>query len=315
MYSINLGTKYNNPVRLLLDELLKARARGVSVTMYLNTKFRDKEESGEEAPFVGNPVFKELKDSGCTIHLIPSYRKLHDKLVIIDERYVVEGSTNWSIAALKNNFESSTIIDSPDLARVKLMRFKSFLVISPPRDETPHAPAYIENLPESLSVPEGLLLDKRYFPAMVTSYDSRSMDLYILLLAHAQAIDKKEFLISLEDMALSLGMPNSWDYTALRRQVIKSLKKLEGRYRLIKVTFFHSHDAAITLADIPGNSFSISSSSVISQLTMRLKFLLLVEAFLKGKGEDMGSISKADLAKRFNVDVETIKAAFRDSKK
>ena len=151
---------------------------------------------------------------------------------------------------------------------------------------------------------------------MVTRYDNRPLDLYLLLLAHSQAINKREFFVSLETMALSLGMPRSWDDTTLRRQVIKSLKKLQNRYHLINVKFFHGRDAAVRLIDIPGESFTISSDQIIQpqdkKLTMRLKFLFLIKALLKDEGADIGSISQPAIAKRFNVNRVTIHAAFQD---
>ncbi|MCQ9205989.1 MAG: phospholipase D-like domain-containing protein, partial [Omnitrophica bacterium] len=253
MYSISLGTNTKNPVKLLLNDLLEARERGVEVTLYLNTRFRDSNKGGNS--FIGSPIFKKLENAGVVIHFIPSNRRLHDKLIVVDSRYIVEGSANWSISALKNNFESSTLIDSPDLAQVKLSRLKNLLISSAPRDEKRYTPAYIESLPKSLTVPGEFLLNKKYLSRMVTSYDKRSMELYLLLLAHSQATGKQEFLISLEAMALSLGMPDSWTDTALRRQVIKTLRKLQKRYRLIEVSFFHSRDAKVMLTDIPGNTF------------------------------------------------------------
>jgi len=44
MYSISLGAKGNNPVKLLLNDLLEARQRRVSVTLYLNTRFERMEK-------------------------------------------------------------------------------------------------------------------------------------------------------------------------------------------------------------------------------------------------------------------------------
>ena len=41
MYGISAGAGEKTPVMLLLNDLLEARKRGVSVTMYLNTRFRD----------------------------------------------------------------------------------------------------------------------------------------------------------------------------------------------------------------------------------------------------------------------------------
>ncbi len=317
MYSINLGTEARNPVRLLLDDLLEARERGVSVTLYLNTRFRDADKAKKS--FVESPVFEKLKNARCVIYLMPSHRRLHDKLIIVDNRYVVEGSANWSISAFKNNFESSTLIDSPDLARIKLARLENLLEFSKPRKERFYTPLYMENLPKNLTISKGLLLNKKYFSNMVARHDNRSLDLYLLLLAHSQATGKEDFFVSLEAMALSLDMPRSWTYTALRRQVIKSLKKLQNRYHLINVKFFYGRDAAAALIGIPGGYFTIPADSIIrtkdAQLTMRLKFLLLIEALLKDEEKDLYYTSQPALAKRFNVHETTIRAAFKDLRK
>ena len=62
MYSISLGTDTRNPVKLLLNDLLEARERGVSVTLYLNTRFRDSNKGG--TPFSKSPIFKKLENAG-----------------------------------------------------------------------------------------------------------------------------------------------------------------------------------------------------------------------------------------------------------
>ena len=41
MYSISLANEKTNPVRLLLNDLLEARKRGVSVTVYMNARFKN----------------------------------------------------------------------------------------------------------------------------------------------------------------------------------------------------------------------------------------------------------------------------------
>ena len=151
---------------------------------------------------------------------------------------------------------------------------------------------------------------------MVTSNDNRAFDLYFLLVAHSQLIGEDRFYINLEDMGLSLGLSDNMDYSALRRQVIRSLKILQNRYKLIKVKFMHGKDAYINLLGIQGESFAISSGSIIqftdAQLTLRLKFLFLIEAILKTEGKDLNSISKSDLSKRFNINETTIYDAFKD---
>ena len=129
MYVISLGTKHNNPMRLLLNDLVEARERGVGVTVYLNTKFRDTRK--DDTRITEGSAVKILKNAGCVVHFIKYRTRLHDKLIIVDGRFVVDGSTNWSISALRDNYESATLIDSPELATIKLARLKSFIK---PRD-------------------------------------------------------------------------------------------------------------------------------------------------------------------------------------
>ncbi|MDP2911209.1 MAG: hypothetical protein Q8N76_02615, partial [Candidatus Omnitrophota bacterium] len=234
-------------------------------------------------------------------------------------RYLVIGSTNWSNSALRRIFESNTLFDSPRQAGEKLKRLEDVLKFLKSNTEISGIPDYLEGLPEGISIPEELLVNKKYFSRMITGQDKRVFDLYLLLLGYSQLTGEDEFFINMEDMALSLGLPGSWSYSALRRQVIRSLKRLRDRYDLIGVDFLHGKDVFIKLTDISGNSFVIPSDSIMKRqcpdLTLRLKFLLMVEALLKSKGEDISSIAKSDLAKRFNVNKSTIHEAFNDLKK
>ncbi len=319
MYSISIGEGEKNPVRLLLNDLLEARGRGVTVTIYLNTRFR---HDGAEESFIARPMFKELEKAGCEIYPMPKSRVLHDKLIVVDNRYVVVGSTNWSNRALRSNFESNTLIDSPDHAKEKLKHLDDILKFIKSNSEISHSKIYIEDLPRELFISKKLLMNEEYFSSMVTKRDERAFDLYLLLLAHGQAGGEQEFYINLEDMGLSLGLPGDWDFSTLRRQVIKSLQKLQKRYNLIHVKFLYGRDAYITLnstvllSEAKQSYFTIPTDSIIkpgnAKLTLRLKFLLLIESFLKSEGEDLYSIPKATLAKRFCVNKVTIHKAFND---
>lgn len=254
-------------------------------------------------------------DAGCVFHLLPSRLRLHDKLVIVDSRFVVEGSTNWSISALKSNRESATLIDSPELAGIKLLRLKMLPLIIEPKEKEPHRALYLENLPDSIVIPNLLLLDGRYFPKMFTSQDSRGMDLYLLLLAHSQVVGKSNFFVELESMALSLNMPVSWLDFGLRRQVIRSLKRLRDNYGLVGVKFFHGKDAWIELTNLPQEVFSINSKLITNQkISYRLKFLLMIKSLLESQGEDLYSISKQELARRFHIHPWTVGEAFKELK-
>ena len=313
MYNISLGAKERNPVTFLLQDLIEARQRNVAVTFYLNTNFREIDQ--EPHQLIRSPFFKKLADAGCIFHLLPSRLRLHDKLIVVDNHFVVEGSTNWSISALKSNRESATLIDSPELARIKLSRLKTLPLTIKPKEKKVHRALYLEDLPDSIAIPVVLLLDGKYFPKMFTSRDSRGIDLYLFLLAHSQVEGKSGFFVELESMALSLNMPVSWLDFGLRRQVIRSLKKLENNYGLLRVKFFHSKDAWVELTNLPRESFSINSKFITNQkISYRLKFLLMIKSLLESQGEDLYSIPKQELARRFHIHPWTVGEAFKELK-
>ena len=316
MYHISTQLKANNPVKLFLNDLVEAEERGVEVRIYLNTKFPD--VSYEE--LVGKDEFKRLKDAGCELYFIPEGRKLHDKGVIVDKRYVVEGSMNWSIIALKNNFESVTLIDSPGLAKEKIARLERIYQIQKEKEEggeKERSPLYLDSIIDKMQIKKALLEDERYFPGMLKSSDRRVMDLYLILVAYSQKLKKDEFFLRLEDTALGLGLPESWDDESLRRQVIKALRTLEDRYNLIEVEFSYASDAHVTILPVQGKSFIIETDTLDSHdkgIPQRLKFLLLVKALLEKEGKDLDAVPQKEIMRRFHIAERTLEKALADMK-
>jgi len=316
MYHISTQLEANNPVKLLLNDLVEAEERGVQVKIYLNTKFPD--VSYEE--LVGEDEFKVLKEVGCELYFIPPGRKLHDKVVIVDRRYVIEGSMNWSIIALKNNFESATLIDSPGFAKEKIARLERIYRLQKEKEEDKEgerSPLYLSSIIENIDVKKALLEDERYFPRMLKLSDRRAMDLYLILLAYNQKLEKDEFFLNLEDTGLGLGLPVSWDNESLRRQVIKALRTLQDRYNLIEVKFNRTSDAYITMLPVLGESFIIETSTVVShdkETPQRLEFLLMVKALLETEGKGLDSMPQKEIMQRFHIAERTLEKALADLK-
>ena len=314
MYYISTQLKANNPVKLLLNDLVEAEERGVEVRIYLNTKFPDV-SYGE---LVGEDEFKMLQDAGCELYFIPPGRKLHDKVVVVDRRYVVEGSMNWSIVALKNNFESVTLIDSPELAEEKIARLERIYEIQKKKEgaaKREREPLCVGGIIERIEVKKALLEDEKYFPMMLKRSDRRAMDLYFILLAYSAKLDKVKFFLRLEDVGLGLGLPVSWDDEALRRQVIRALRTLEDRYGLIEVEFYYASDAYITVLPVSGESFTIETSVVDSydkEIPQRVKFLLLIKALLEEEGKDLDLVLQKEIMRRFHIAERTLEKALKN---
>jgi len=332
MYYVSTQLEANNPVKMLLNDLVEAEARGVEVRIYLNTKFPD--VSYED--IVGDDEFRRLEEAGCEVYFIPKGRRMHDKVIIVDKRYVVEGSMNWSIVAFKNNFESATLIDSPGLAEEKIARLENIYRIQKEKENNGNRermPLYLDSIIERIEIKKALLEDEKYFSRMLKASDRRVMDLYLILLAYSQtrqpvgeiasssapggllAMTGDEFFLNLEDAGLGLGLPVSWDDEALRCQMIKALRTLQDRYNLIEVEFYHASDAHIMMLPVSGESVVIETgviSSYNKKIPQRLKFLLMIKALLEKEGKDLDSVPQEEIVRRFHIAERTLEKALRD---
>ena len=304
------------PVRLLMKDLEEALSRGVSVEIYINTKPGHGMPSSDEIDRIFLPITKK----GARIYKVTPYYLLHDKLIIVDGRYVVDGSTNWSIAALKSNYESAVLIDSPELAKTKLLRLRRFLLEGDKKDPKPRPdrPTPLEPLSRDaiVSVSSGLLNNHDYFSTMLERMADRAMDMYLLLLAESSRLGENSFFISLEDMAVSLGMDRQLKDADLRRQMIKVLETLQDRYKLLNANFSYGKDAWIELKDVPGATFKMTGDFFDPKNLMLksqpAKFVLLVKALLEAEGTTIDSISQRALAERFNVSPFSIRKGMKE---
>lgn len=313
MYIIKPDEK---PVALLMNDLAEALDRGVSVEIYINTR----EDRGVESKKVLQRHLDALTQKGAKIYKFTPRYRLHDKLIIVDSRYVVDGSMNWSVSAIKTNYESAVLIDSPELAKTKLIRLRRFPLKDDDKDkpDRPDRPKGLLPLPEGaiVNVSKELLNNKNLFPTMVTRQASRSMDTYLLLLAESMRLGEKEFFIPLEDMAVALGMPNTWSDTALRRQVIKILKELRNRYKLINANFSHGKDAWVELKELPGDTFNVKGifftpASLVPK-SQPAKFVALIKALLEAEGKKIEDFTMEELSERFHTSEWTIEKGMKE---
>jgi hypothetical protein len=300
LYLIEPGGK---TVNRLLEGLLLARERGVSVRLLLNTNFRFSPKTE-----VGNgPWFERLAAAGVQITALLPSRRLHDKLIVIDGRYVVDGSMNWSEAALTSNFESATIVDSQSYASKKLERIAAMTLPRPPRSapakkKDPGRP--LIEVPETVQAP-AVILEKDYLPRMIRNSDMRAADFYLLLLGQAEAARTNSFEIDLEAAGLALELPKIWTRSAVRRQMIKSLKKLSGHYRLLEYKLPYAGNAHVELKQLPGEGVRIPglllSANHLARASTAETFLAIAGEALKKEGVAIDSLSAPELEKRFGI--------------
>lgn len=251
MYIIQETHDDRHPVNRLLSDVVEAARRGVRVELYLNTKF-----DGATLELT-TPWLTRMKAAGGQVVPLPGSQRLHDKLLIVDERYVLEGSANWSAQALKQNWESNTLVDSPVLAARKLARVRQFVDLQQQDADArrPEAP-----LPETVAIPVAWLSRGGALPRLVAASDERGADLLLLLARLRAWRGAEEFAVPLEPMAFDLGLPGAWAATARRRQIIKALRRLRAHTKAFEIRFTRSRDAWVRFTSIDGPSLPVPTA-------------------------------------------------------
>lgn len=90
----------------LIEDLISAQKRGVEVKILLESNFSCNQES-----------LAYLKGNGIEARLDSPKKFLHHKLMIIDGKEVLLGSTNWSYMSLDYNNETNVLVKDSDVAR------------------------------------------------------------------------------------------------------------------------------------------------------------------------------------------------------
>ena len=103
----------------LVQDLIDAHKRGVGVEVILEQGTEEKVtmRNRKEGGFM-------LSNAGIEVYFDSLSQTSHNKLIIVDERYTIIGSTNWSYYGLEKNNEASVLIDSIPLAKFFLKEFK-----------------------------------------------------------------------------------------------------------------------------------------------------------------------------------------------
>ncbi len=103
----------DGPVEHLLQALSAAARRGVAVRVVLD-RGRDWRTGAPDEKHL-EPAAR-LRRGGVRVVLDEAERTTHAKVLVVDDRYVVVGSHNWTRSALSANREWSLEIDDPAVA-------------------------------------------------------------------------------------------------------------------------------------------------------------------------------------------------------
>jgi phosphatidylserine/phosphatidylglycerophosphate/cardiolipin synthase-like enzyme len=117
----------------LLADLIDAGERGVRVRALIEQADWNVDNSEEN-----RDMWNVLRQGGIELYFDPVGTTSHAKLVIVDDRYVVVGSSNWSYYALDVNNEANVVIDSEEAAG----RFEEYFEDRIAESSMTYTPAY-----------------------------------------------------------------------------------------------------------------------------------------------------------------------------
>ena len=312
MFQVSLNPYHkNSKVYKMVDELLKAHKRGVDVRVILdqNIDFVNRRDKGRWAAEGKNAwCFKMLKEAGIDVYYDNLTTYTHAKTIVIDKEIVIIGSANWSENAFSKNVETNALIKSEELANELYEYFKKIKI-----DEKVRMPISEGSVPVSWEFLENPKLAGR----MLTKRDERAFDIYLLLLRGFDGNSQGKIKLNYEKIADDLGMLDRMTRTGYRRQIIKSLRKLEDTYEIIRFEPEYGKDATVTLLSydnpdeiykapkewyfqVPDNFWEYGWSR---KLSMRAKFSYFINlAYVSISNANPWWFSSGDvLAERFNV--------------
>ncbi len=280
MFLIELPqSKANNKTQQLLYELIKAHARGVKVEVILDQNV-DFVHQRHESDWLGKVrsfrAYKQLKEAGVSVHYDEISTYTHAKAIVVDEKIVILGSTNWTQTSLQRSIETDVLINSEETAKSYLEYFKTIEI-----DDT--VERYIEFLKGGIRISNKFMQSSKLFPEMMRQHDERSFDIHLFLLKEAKDKNTEELTLDYGKVAEYLGIDKKMTEIAYRRQITKVLKKLDKKYKLIKVNLQYAKDAKIKLLDseapedkafhLPKKYFTFGWNRLLS---MRAKFCYLI---------------------------------------
>lgn len=111
-FIFKVSEKSDGLPRKIVNELIAAKRRGVSITIELEQDTRGKGTVYEQ----NRRAAALLSEAGINVRFDAPKTTTHVKALVIDGRYVYMGSHNLTQSALKYNHELSVMIDSPELA-------------------------------------------------------------------------------------------------------------------------------------------------------------------------------------------------------
>ena len=120
MYYFRFTNRKDSPTRSLMESLVAAVQRGVGLQVILD---RDRKTDVYHSFRINRSAYQHLKSLGIPVRYDRPEQVTHSKVLLVDRRWVVTGSHNWTANSLLNYDDLSVCLDSPQAAADYLADF------------------------------------------------------------------------------------------------------------------------------------------------------------------------------------------------
>lgn len=234
----------NSPVNILINDLITAKKKDIEINILLEGSKLDQNKT----------AYQKLTENGINVNFDTPKSFLHAKTIIIDNRYCVIGSTNWSRSSIETNYETNILIDSPAIASSLKQYFSNVDTIKNPIS------------PNGVSIPHNFLLNPNLGPKIFNDHSQKAMDMYLALLRESQISGKS---------TIAFPQDIDGDYLKIR----KPLRQLKSKYNLI--SYDTLRDKKITILPIQSEKafvlpFGYWDYGYSKKLSFKAKYIYLI---------------------------------------
>lgn len=310
----------------LAEELVNAHKRGVKLKVILDQgidfsggkrdvwRWEIKQKNGA--------LFVYLKQQGIEVYYDSLSKITHAKAIVIDEETVIMGSTNWSESSLQENWETSCLIRSKELAQQFLEYFSKITIDHEVSD-------FDQERKSGVHLDPVFLKDPSLAARMLRAFDETAFDLYLLFLKGFDGNLQGKVDFDYKKVSSALGLDKKLSYAQCMDRLSRALVRLDGKYQLIIREKHTPKGPSVTLLDYPDKQpyillqegyFSVPQEYWLygwdKLLSMPEKFCLFLNFYKTNiMCNPVWSSYMGDLTREFNISWSTLKRGMQGLRK